>query len=282
MIKSTKILKNTCFVIPAKRVFVILMATICCLTLLNLAAFQINQLSIKNYWFNESIESLVRLLNTNGEANIPSWYSSSALLAASALLFLITALKARASDSYLMHWKFMAIIFLYLSLDETAVIHEMLSKPLQAILHTDGLLYYPWVLVAGFCLVLLFFVYAQFLLHLPANIRLLFIVSGIIFVFGAIVVESFQAYKHSLGRNSAADFIVPTTIEEFLEMTGIALFIYSLMQYINEHLLGSQSTANLQHNTPIRLDTVSVDSAAEFKETSVECSVDVQPYPPNS
>ena len=111
MIKSTTTLKNTCVVIPAKRVFVILMATICCLTLLNLAAFQLNQLSIKNYWFNESIDSLVRLLNTNGEANIPSWYSSSALLAASALLFLITALKARDSDSYLLHWKFMAIIF---------------------------------------------------------------------------------------------------------------------------------------------------------------------------
>jgi hypothetical protein len=260
--------------IPAKRVFATLMATICCLTLLNLVAFQINQISIKNYWFNESAESLIRLFNTNGEANIPSWYSSSALLAASALLFLITALKARSTDTYLMHWKCMAIIFLYLSMDETAVIHEMLSKPLQAILHTDGLLYYPWVLIAGVCLLLLFFVYAKFLLHLPANIRLLFIVSGIIFVFGAIVVESFQAYKHSLGRNSEADFILTTTIEEFLEMTGIALFIYTLMQYLNEHLLRPKSTASLQHNPPIRLNTPSVDRATEFEETSVVYGID--------
>ena len=278
----TTTLKKNVSLIPAKRVFVILMATICCLTLLNLAAFQINQLTIDNYWFNESIESLVRLLNTNGEANIPSWYSSSALLAASALLFLIADLKARAADMYLMHWKFMAMIFLYLSLDETAVIHEMLSKPLQALLHTDGLLFYPWVLVAGGCLVLLFIMYAKFLLHLPTNIRLLFIVSGIIFVFGAIIVESFQAYKDSLGKNSRADFIVPTTIEEFLEMTGIALFIYTLMQYINEHLLSPQSTSNLRLDVPVRLDTVSVDSATEFKETSMTRNVDEQPCPPNS
>lgn len=120
------------------------------------------------------------------------------------------------------------------------MMHEMLSKPLRAVFNTTGLFFYPWILVAGLCMILLFFVYARFLLHLPSNIRLLFISSGIIFVFGAIVIESFEAYTDFWGSTRGLAYRISTTIEEFLEMTGVALFIYALMRYINEHVLNPQ------------------------------------------
>jgi hypothetical protein len=236
MIESTTS-QCTRFVIPAKRVFAILMAITCSLSLLSILSLLTTQVPIENYWLQECRSSLIRLFDTNGEANISSWYSSSALLVAAALLFAVTALKARATDPYARHWKFLAIIFLYLSLDETAMIHEMFNKPLRAALHTEGLLFYPWILVAGLCLLLLLFIYARFLLHLPLKIRILFISSGIIFVLGAIGLECLGAYYDSQDTTSGLAYRIPMTAEEFFEMTGVAVFIYALMLYLNEYVL---------------------------------------------
>ena len=255
--------------IPARAVFAALMVTIIGLTVLNLVSFALQQWTTDNYWLSEVVQSLVRLFDTNGEANIPSWYSSSALLAASALLFVIATLKAQTADDYVLHWKCMGLIFLYLSLDETAVIHEMLSKPLQALLQTSGWLYYPWVLVAGFGIILLSILYAKFLLHLPAKIRRGCLLAGITFVCGAIVVECFQAKQHSIGQNSAVDVLVTTTIEEFLEMTGIALFIHTLLQYLNEQLPGQTSAAAADRHSAQQLAASSLQSTGKLKEAAV-------------
>lgn len=266
----------------AKRVFFTLMAIICCLTLLNLVAFRLHQLAIESYWLAEGIESLVRLLDTNGEANIPSWYSSSALLVASALLFTITVAKARNEDRYRRHWQWMAVLFLYLSLDETALLHEMLSQPLRLLLHTDGFLYYPWILAAGICLGILCIVYAKFLLDLPVKSRFCFLISGTIFISGAIGCESYQAYLHSMGHHSREDFIVPTTIEEFLEMTGIALFIFTLIEYLYEQVLNSKRASTLDRAHPGRLDALLIDRGTDFQERASTSGIDQQSHAPNA
>ena len=237
MIESTTS-QCTRFVIPAKRIFATLMAITCTLSLLGFLSPLTSEIPIENSWLQKCRSSFIRLFDINDEANITSWYSSSALLIASALLFVVTALKASTADTYVRLWKFLAIIFLYLSLDETAMIHEMFNEPLSAAFHTGGLLFYPWVLIAGVCLILLLFVYARFLLHLPANIRLLFISSGVIFVIGAIGLECLgAAYYDSQGITSGLAYRIPMTIEEFFEMTGVAIFIYALMRYLNEHVI---------------------------------------------
>ena len=125
------------------------------------------------------------------------------------------------------------------------MIHEMSNKPLRAALHTEGLLFYPWILVAGLCLILLFFAYARFLLHLPLKIRILFISSGMIFVLGAIGLECLgAAYYDSQGTTSGLAYRIPMTFEEFFEMTGVAIFIYALMLYLNEYVLHPRKDGN--------------------------------------
>ena len=75
---------------------------------------------------------------------------------------------------------------------------------------------------------------------------MLFISSGIIFVFGAIGVECLGAYNDWQNTTSGRADIIFTTTEEFLEMTGIALFIYTLMRYLNEHVLNPQKVTTKQ------------------------------------
>jgi hypothetical protein len=69
-----------------------------------------------------------RLFDVDGEQNIPSLYSASALLLCSILLATITYAKKLAGDAYVRHWGTLSIIFLFLSLDEALSLHEVLTE----------------------------------------------------------------------------------------------------------------------------------------------------------
>ena len=126
----------------------------------------------------------------------------------------------------------------------------MLNKPLRAAFNTDGLLYYPWVVAAALALVFLLIGYAKFLVHLPSKTRWYFVTSGIIFVTGAIVAESISSYYETIHGMASYSYRIPMTIEEFLEMLGIAIFIFAIMTYYNEHLIGGDDRTKIDHAEP--------------------------------
>ncbi len=62
----------------------------------------------------------------------------------------------------------------------------------------------------------------------------LFIFSGIIYIAGALGFEMLAAKEVTSVRNSDLVKDIFICIEETFEMVGIALFIYTLLVYINE------------------------------------------------
>lgn len=121
-------------------------------------------------------------------------------------------------------------------MDEAAVIHEMLNKPLRLIFNTEGHVDSPWVVIAGLCLIFLAFTYARFLLHLPSKIRYLFVISGVVFLTGAIGAEFVSFHGQPQPATNTLSYQIPMTVEEFLEMAGVAIFIYAILLYLNEHI----------------------------------------------
>lgn len=216
------------FVFPATRVLLILMAIICALMVMSLLTFYLAQ---KGDGFLRNI--VVRLFNVDKEANIPTWYSSIALFSVAALTAYIVALQP-ADSRFLWHWKMLAAAFVYLSIDEFAQLHEMANAPIRDAFGTDGFLYYPWVVVAALCLLVFVAVYARFLWHLPRRTRWLFIVAGAIFVGGALGIESLSSYYETEYGATSLAYELTMTLEEFGEMSGVAIFIYALLDYINE------------------------------------------------
>src|SRR5256885_4802293 len=91
-------------------------------------------------------KSFERLFDLDAEANIPTWFSSALLLMCAMLLAANAAAKWKTRDRYTIHWIVLSVIFLYLSVDETAIIHEMSIKPLRSMLHPTGLLYEAWII----------------------------------------------------------------------------------------------------------------------------------------
>lgn len=179
---------------------------------------------------------LVRLFNLDDEGNIPTWYASSLLLLCSILLVTIACTKKREGDRYLLHWKALALIFLMLSLDETAQIHESPNRALRVALNSGGVLYNPWVIFGSAFVLLLVVAYWRFLSDLPSPTRRLFLTAGFLYVGGALGVEIVSGWYMALYGRENMTYAMIATIEELLEMLGTVTFIYALMSYMSSHL----------------------------------------------
>jgi hypothetical protein len=166
------------------------------------------------------------------EHNLPTYFETLLFLLCF-LLLVIVAFGARKNSTGLSsHWFFLAIIFFYFAADEILRLHEQSIAPLRNMFNTNDYFYLAWTIPAIiFCLILGIF-YLKFLLKLKPLFRNLFVASGFIFISGAIVAEIFGSHHQFVYGKENFGYTMLTTLEESLEMTGLILFIYSLIRYI--------------------------------------------------
>jgi hypothetical protein len=198
------------------------------------------------YLGHTSVFGLVPLFDLNGEHNVPTLYAAGALFFCAVLLAIIAAAIRRNGGAYWPHWAALALIFLYLSLDEALLLHERFVQ--RRIVsgfgldESDFVFYIAWIIPFGILLIIFVLAYVKFLLHLPRQTALLFIIAGAIFVAGAIGLEAAAGIHHFLygyteaKKQTNVAYAVLLTAEEFLEMTGIVIFIYALLSYIDSEL----------------------------------------------
>jgi hypothetical protein len=189
-----------------------------------------SQFPLDDFHLVEVRESFVRLFALDREANVPTWFSSSILLASAALLGWIAMNRRGRKAPFWRHWTALALVFLFFSLDETAQIHEMLSRPTRHLLGLDGALHFSWVVPVGFLVLVSGVFFLPFLRGLPAGTRNLFLLSGSVFLLGSLGLESVSAlFSTQVGKASVA-YGLATSAEEFLEMAGIVIFLKALME----------------------------------------------------
>ena len=179
--------------------------------------------------------SIMDLFSVNAEGTIPTWYATLLLFITAVLLAFIASTKYRTGAPYRLHWAGLAVIFLYLSIDEGVAIHEIFSDPLQELFNTSGYLTFGWLIIFVPLLLLFALAYLRFLIHLPPRTRNLFILAGIIYVGGAVIVESISANRWDLDGGVTFPYLAIATVEEFFEMAGIIVFIYALLSYAAEN-----------------------------------------------
>lgn len=199
-----------------------------------LILLSINILGIvtKFYFDHDTVYGLIRLFDFDTERNIPTFFSSLVLICSSLLLFIITTLHRKNGSRYL-PWLGLALIFLFLSIDEIASIHERLKLPVREMLNPSGLLYFAWVIPYGIATAIIAAIYFRFLINLPGRILVLFVISGLTFVSGAIGLELLGGRHYELHGPDNITYLIMYTCEEFLEMSGSAIFLYSLLLYMN-------------------------------------------------
>jgi hypothetical protein len=185
---------------------------------------------------------LIPLFYLDDEANVPTWYSSMTLLLAAALLLAIAVTVRGRADTWWRYWAGLAAVFVALSLDEVAQVHELLIEPLRGRVGSSGWLYYPWVLAGGLFALVVALAFARFLFALPPRTRALFVIAGAVYLSGTLGVETLTAHLDFEYGPADVAYVAAVTVEETLEMAGIVVFLYALLDHLHRMVDRAPST----------------------------------------
>lgn len=175
---------------------------------------------------------LIKLFDLNGEANLPAWYSSMQLFGVSILLGVFAYYNFNKHNFHSWSLVLLAVLFFILSADEVAQIHERVGKIIDILFpkygRTENFFKNTgiWMFVIGipFIVVLIFLLkssWVYFRNYKGISIRL--IIGIIIWLFGALVAESFS----NLWEQGTKSFIVEVYFEESCEMIGITFIFWA-------------------------------------------------------
>ena len=179
------------------------------------------------------------------DQSIGAWYSSFVLLFSSVLLAIIARAKKAGGEPYSLHWSGLSIIFLFLSIDEVATIHEALGGVVGDLASRfgftpKGVFYYAWVVLGVVFVLIVLLVYLRFLYHLPKKTLLLFLGAGALYVGSALGIEMLEAQMVYMSTRGADVSVRVQQVfwfgEEVIETLGVIIFIYALLSYMSSYV----------------------------------------------
>lgn len=185
----------------------------------------------------------VRLFYVDAEANVPTWFSSAMLLVSALLIAVIAATTWRERRPYRWHWSALATMFLALSLDEAASVHEAIVPVVRRLLGVGGFLTNTaWVIPAAVLLVVLAVAARGFVRDLPPPTLWRALVALTVFVAGAMGLELVGGYYSARHGYDNLPYALFATAEELLEMVGGVLFVGAWLRHIAEGNAGVART----------------------------------------
>jgi len=206
---------------PVKKIFWGLVAVVVVL----MAIYTFNTLSI-NFLPEAFPEAYMNFFHIDREANLPAWFTSALLLSISLSAVLILCLQHELPTSQpasRTFWTVFMGMFLFLSLDESATVHELMGRWLVI----------PWVylyipftgLFFGYC------VYATRLLKLvKPQVAHLIIIGLVISAVGAMFLE-FIGFQFTLVYALRQ---VRFVLEESGEMLGVIFILRGCLMHVNQ------------------------------------------------
>jgi hypothetical protein len=172
------------------------------------------------------LQGFVPEFNLDREMNVPTWFSAGLFLYASLLLRQLVAADGENARTY---WRGLACVFVFLSLDEVAAVHEMAVEPLRRLFHAGGLLFFSWVILGLAFVAVLALFYFRFFLSRPRPQRGPFLASAALFLAGTLGMEMIGGRYVELHGNATFTYALIANAEEALELFGLVAFIHALM-----------------------------------------------------
>ena len=166
-------------------------------------------------------------INLDEEFNLTAIYSGLLLYASS---FLLKEIAVSSQGGRRRDWMLLSKVFLFLAFDEVFQVHELFVIPgLRQYLHPS--LASIWVIPYGILFALFSFKFIPFFLKLRNKVSVLSLISGGVYVSGAIAFEALNSWlvrTHQISRSSFYYELI-SGFEELFEMLGIIIFLYALM-----------------------------------------------------
>ena len=185
------------------------------------------------------VENFLSIFDVREEVSVPTWFATINLLMSSCLLFCAFVLYKNSGKSNNRYWLYLAILFLLLSVDEVAGLHnkpgflswyirylpEIFTEIFRYIGFTHEIFKsHAWLPYGILFVILVGAVLIRFLRSIEFRLALLLVLSGIVFVSGAIGFELVAAWMEFTEFAERGTFLrnMANLVEESLEMYSIA------------------------------------------------------------
>ena len=214
--------------VSVSKVFAGLLAIIAGLIMLHLVT------QYMRYGLQSNAVALINLFDVDYESSVPTWFSQELLLMAAVLFAWIAFAKWQSHDRWRWHWGSLAMIFVYLSIDEGAMIHEVLTPVMRRLLGIEadpGIFANAWVLAAAPVVLLVGLLYVRFITTLPGRTRAGLLVAAGLYLSAVLIIELMGSIL-VLPYMSMTYNGYMVALEEGIEMLGVAVLIRTLLDYL--------------------------------------------------
>lgn len=177
-------------------------------------------------------EAYARQFSLNEEMNLATWVNAALLGAAALCLALLGRHAAATGGPFVRHWYGLAAVFAFVSLDESTSLHEALITPVREGLSLSGVLTYAWVVPYSVICVVGAVVIWPWIRALPRLTAAMAVLSGAVFVGGAVGGELLQGGLYSAGLRDTPGYVLSAMAEEVMEMTGVIIFVAVLLRLL--------------------------------------------------
>jgi len=204
---------------------------------------------------------IVRQFSLDDELNIPTAYQAITLGCCALLLWTIAWRDRQLKRRHIVQWALLGAVFLLLANDEAFRIHERLGQFRDDLPWGLGREFRTgWIMFALLFMLVLAFIYFPFLYKLPRRYAILFTVAGTIYVGGAVGMElAADPWVEAHGRDNM-HYQLMSTLEETMEMTGIAIFLFALTSYLAPF---QSKLLRIDEDAPARPETTAATSTPQ-------------------
>lgn len=175
----------------------------------------------------------IPMFHLDYEFNAPTLFSVFVISLNAFMLLLISKHIATVKKAK-KYWRILSYIFLYLSIDEFASLHERLGGIAHSVapnlINLSSSRY--WFLPIGILLILFSIYFIRFFLSLPANVKVNFATAGLIYIAGAMGVEYLGDLYIKYYKQAGIYYSLLSCFEELLEMTGMIFFLRTLLFHL--------------------------------------------------
>jgi hypothetical protein len=192
---------------------------------------------VLNYWAGEPSRRLTVLIDLDGEANLPAWYSSILWFCTAGLLGLFAYRNFKVSSPRSWALAGLALLFLLFSLDEVARLHEWLGRLSDALLpggeraNTTFAATGIWIFVIGLPVIVVLgaLLWSVRSLFKRAPGALTKVVLGMfIMLSGALVIETFDNFVAA----GSSLRLLQVFVEEMLELLGSTVVLWGGLELL--------------------------------------------------
>ena len=207
-------------VLRPKRTALILAAVMLALIALHVVAMQANfnaALGLKQAWGFEYWQ--IAIFDLDEEESFGTWFSTMILLYASILALYAAGLVRAGGGRLHRWWMALGLALGAMSVDEVVGLHELLNS-----IDEDS----QWTVAAFFLVVAAGLCFLPFLWHYRWRTSGLLFAAGLVFLSGALGLEHFSG-----NQVNSLEYNMLTGVEEGLEMAGVILLVYALLDFIH-------------------------------------------------